>query len=252
MKNTTAAPALVAPAYVLGEALNLRSAAKEVREFCAATFPLPGEAPRKTGTAGAAISTPWQEFCDNINLPLPMYVQRFLNTPARIAAFADYRSACRRPLTKKEAFAIANGRDIKGSPSKAKKPASGTKSRAKKNPCMGVREGEPLQVDVHVTEAIGVRETEKTLGMTYRRRYAQFARRAQETANEWGCPVRLLLVMFCAERNLRDAATAEKFGMPLSAVGLPSLWNGQIIITNRTEKYFDGQVGDPGAFFPEV
>jgi hypothetical protein len=248
-KQTTAATTATVPLFGAAEAAR---ANKTVREFIAVTFPQEGAAPVKTGSAGRSISKTWQTYCDDINATLPIHVQKFLNTPALIAAFADARSAGRRALTAEEADAIANGRDCKGVPSKRKSDKYRKQSKAKDLPCMGTRNGEPWQIDLHLSEKFGTRQSEKSLGMTYRRRYAQFARRAQESANEYNCPVRLLLIMFCAERNLRNEATAEKYGMPLSAVGLPSLWNGEILITNRLDKWFDGQVGDPGVFVPEV
>ena len=225
---------------------------REVAAFIEATFPKAGEGPRPTGGQGGHIARTWQEVCDDVNVRLPMYVQRFLNTPERIGAFITARTAGRRALTPAEATAIANGRDIKGTVSKRKKPAPGVKSRANPRPCMGTRNGEPLQIDLHNSAKVGtVPQTEKNLGVTYRKRYASFAALAQAYANAYQCPTRLVFCMYVAERNLRDDKTAEKFGMPVSAVGLPSLWNGEFLITNRRDKFFAGQVGDPGMFIPE-
>jgi hypothetical protein len=251
MKNLVDTTTPDTPAFTKPEIDRAYRANREVREFIEATFPKAGEPPRKTGKQGAAIAKTWQEVCDDVNAPLPMFVQNWLNTPDRIAAFITARTAGRRALTATEAKAIANGRDIKGTVSKRKKPAPGVKSRANPRPCMGERDGEPYQIDLHHKASIGAALTDKNLGVTYRKRFPAFAALAQALANAHQCPVRLVFRMYVAERNLRDEVTATKYNMPLSAVGLPSLWNGEFLITNRRDKFFAGQIGDPGAFVPE-
>ena len=181
-------------------------------------------------TQGAPTTSLLGDFADDYLRKFPEALSEMLNDqpPEVIGAFIDRLIAARRTPTAGEAFAIASGRDAKA---------------------MGTINGEPTQVDVFNRYSV-VRDEDERLGLAFARRCVQVQEYAQQEANETGKTLSVWTERYATDRNLRDEKTAEKYGMPLSAVGLMSPNTLALVVTDNP-KAFKGLICRCGVFSPE-
>jgi hypothetical protein len=199
-----------------------------VTKIIAGIFPSVRGESVKTGKRGRPVNSLIGDFADDYLREFPSKVSELLNEqPDLIGGFLDALTANRRPLTDEEAEAIATGRDAE---------------------TMGLLNGEPTQSDVFNRYSV-IRNEGERLGLAFQRRALQVAVYAQSEANESRKVLYMFVERYATDRNLRDAATAEKYGMPLSAVGLMSPNVVAIVVTDNP-KAFKGLVARVGTFTP--
>ena len=182
----------------------------------------------KTGKRGRPVTSDLSAYANNREKPLPDTLAPLTDNVRLIAGFLDALSSARRELTEAEAEAIAEGRDASA---------------------MDLLNGEPVQSDVFLSFPV-VRNDDETLGDAFRREVREALDIAQFLATKRRRDISVYVTRYATERNLRDAATAKKYEMPQSAVGLMSRNIVGLIITDYP-KAFKGEVARCGIRVPE-
>lgn len=200
-----------------------------VAKIIASIFPKVRGESVKTGKQGRPVTALLGDFADDYLREFPNGVAQKLNEQADlIGGFIDALVASRRPLESHEASAIEGGRDAE---------------------VMGLLDGEPTQIDVFHRFTV-VRNTGERLGLAFQRDAIAIGAFAQSEANRTSKSLYMFVERYATDRNLRDEATAKKFGMPESAVGLMSPNVVAIVVTDNP-KAFKGLIARVGSYAPE-
>lgn len=204
----------------LGAVINSQT----VRLLTAALPSVKGEV-IKTGKRGRPVSTTLAELAADYTLKLPETVTGPLtDNPELIAGFVDAYVAARRDATDEENEAIAGGRDAQA---------------------MNLLDGEPVQSDTFLSFPV-IRGEDETLGRALRRDLADAFDMARIFAKKRKTEMYVFVTRYAWERNYRDEATAKKYGLPLSGVGLPSRNILGIIVTDNGDKAYTGVIARAG------
>ena len=183
-------------------------------EIIASVLPQAGEKIIQKGS-GRPITTTLQDIAHEYDRKLPATLRAFTDKPDLLAGLIDRLASLRRHLTQEERDAIASGRDAKA---------------------MDLLNDEPVQGDIFMSYPV-IRYDDETLGDAFLRRFDDSLLHAQIEALAAQRDVYVYVCLYAVERNLRDRQTAEKYAMPLSAVGLMSTNIVSILISDHAKAY---------------